>query len=53
MEMKQIQPEGKPLPEHFNHRKYVEKLEMDKPNKFLYHLVVDTRPIDFCQRSLM
>ena len=29
MEMKQIQPVGKPLPEHFNHRKYVEKLEMD------------------------
>ena len=30
MEMKQIQPVGKPLPEHFNHKKYIEKLEMDK-----------------------
>ena len=53
MEMKQIQPVGKPLPEHFNHKKYVEKLEMDEPNKVLYQLVVDTRPIDFCQRSLI
>ena len=32
MEMKQIQPVGKPLPEHFNHKKYVNKIEMDKPD---------------------
>ena len=31
MEMKEIQPIGKPLPEHFNHKKYIEKLETDTP----------------------
>ena len=44
MEMKQIQPVGKPLPEHFNHKKYVNKIEMDKPDSFIYQLVVDMRP---------
>jgi hypothetical protein len=32
MEMKQIQPVGKPLPEHFNQKKYINKIEMDKPD---------------------
>ena len=31
MEMKEIQPIGKPLLEHFNHKKYIEKLEIDTP----------------------
>lgn len=44
MEMKQIQPVGKPLPEQFNHKKYINKLEMDEQDAFIYQLVVDLRP---------
>jgi hypothetical protein len=32
MEMKHIEHAGKPLPENFNHKKYIEKMEVEKPN---------------------
>ena len=38
-----IHKEDQLLPEHFNHKRHMEKLQLARPSQFLYQLVVDIR----------